>query len=446
MRSRKPIQPTVVDRHRDASRSPTARPQPTYPFHDPARRPLRPDDVLRAQSLFGNRAVQRLLSRAITKPSTAAFSQQRSDLKALEKAVRGKDQASADSKANSLYGSDAQYFGKLLKYKLNKHGTNDAKRGSYLSLAPAMSVLRDALAAQDSVLVGQLRTLIPFLSKAELATVAKNSPDFFLDAVLKPMHKNADKFRELLLDNYFDPSQKQLGGVTGQATESEDMRTVLRAKLGTKWVDFAKSVPVLALAEEAAEHFAQAGEAPAPADIIDRIFDSYIGNRGINIGYYASSKDRTEKLMMGGPKEDAIQADLGDAPPRLRTQCDDIMKILREAVRAYPGLKVTFTIGMEKQALLTKPLDSLPGGLIPRDALGNVQDAKGNWTKQIFFTGVQDSKNPNSHTWLIINGKPYDAVLGTKGAGVARSNRSRRRIRTAKTRGKRCGKMTPVTL
>ena len=44
---------------------------------------------------------------------------------------------------------------------------------------------------------------------------------------------------------------------------------------------------------------------------------------------------------------------------------------------------------------------------------GNVQDAEGNWLKQIFFSGVVDTKEPNSHTWLVIGGKPYDAVLGT---------------------------------
>jgi hypothetical protein len=377
--------------------------------------------VLQAQSLVGNRTVARVLSRKITKPSTSAFSQKRSDLKALEKAVRNADSATAGTKATALYASDPQYFSQLLKYKLDKHATNKAKRDLYAQLPPAMSVFKDALAAEDATLVAQLRELIGFMSKAELAVVATNSPDFFLESVLKPLHKDADKLRELLLDKYFDTSQKQLGGITKQATESEDIRTVLRNKLGAKWVDFAKTVPVLALAEEAAEHFAKSGATPSTDDIVDRIFESYINNRGINIGYYAMSKDRTEKIIMGEPKDDAIQADLTDAPPRLRTQCDDIMKILREAVRAYPGLKVTFTIGMEKQALLTKPLDTLPGGLIPKDAMGNVQDARGNWTKQIFFTGVQDTKEPNSHTWLVINGTPYDAVLGTKGASVAGS-------------------------
>jgi len=94
---------------------------------------------------------------------------------------------------------------------------------------------------------------------------------------------------------------------------------------------------------------------------------------------------------------------------------------LREAVRAYPNVSYDFGIGMEKQALLTKPLNSLPGGLIPNDFTGNVVDSTGKFTNQIFFTGVVDSKTPNSHTWLLINGKPYDAVLGTSGAAVGAS-------------------------
>lgn len=388
--------------------------------------------MLAAQAAVGNRAAQRvfaapssrdIVARAITKPDAKVFSFERTHMKSLEKAVRKGNAAKADTEAQALHGANPTYFKNLLRYKLNKHAGNATKRQAYLSLSPCIPVLKQAMTAEDAVLVKQLMSFIGWIPKADLLAVATQSPDFFLESILKPLQTDPllqRYFREVMLDKYFDPSQKQLGGLTKQATDAEDLRSILRTKLGKKWVDFAKTIPVLAPAEEAAEHFATQEEAPDPEEIVDRIFESYVTNRGINIGYYTVSKDSTENIMMG-PAGGAVTADLGEVPPVLRTQCDDIMKILREAVRAYPGLDVKFTIGMEKQALLTKPLDTLPGGLIPKDGQGNVQDSNGAWTKQIFFTGVQDTKEPNSHTWLVINGKPYDAVLGTKGPEVAAS-------------------------
>lgn len=401
--------------------------------HQPGTQPYA--DVLRSQALFGNRATSRRLAegflpgaqpqpigRLATKPAADFFSSNRKSTKAIEKAVRNKDQTTVSALSQTLYTSDPVYYRALLRYKLQKHAKND-KRQLYLA-GPSIDALKDAITTEDQQLVGQLLTLVGFVPKAELITLATGVPEFFLDSVLVPLQREptlTDKFRELLLDNYYDSSQKYLDGTKAQDTRSEGLRGMLRDKLGAKWVAFAKTIPVLALAEESSEHFAAADTAPTTDEIVERIFDSYLKNRGINIGYFAGSKDRTEQIMMGKLGADQVTGDLGEAPPVMRTQCDDIMKILREAVRAYPALKVTFTIGMEKQALLTKPLDTLPGGLIPNTFQGNVQDAEGNWLKQIFFSGVVDTKEPNSHTWLVIGGKPYDAVLGTKGAAVAAS-------------------------
>ena len=381
-----------------------------------------PQGIGALQRLAGNRAVGAIL-RAPTKPSAKAFSAKAKLVKGLEKAARNGDTTEAATKATALHSNDPVHYRALLKYKLTKHAGNQAKRQIYLQ-GPSITALKEAIATQDADLVDLLKSAIGFLSKDDLVGLAKQVPDFFLDNVLVPLQKDpslARQFKELLLDNYFDPSQKQLGGLTAQDTRSEGMRAELRKALGAKWVAFAKSIPVLAVAEEAAEHFATQKTAPTEEEIVDHVFDSFVANRGINIGYYTVSKDPSEKITMGTGGSPQVTGDLSDAPDVLRTQCDDIMKILREAVRAYPNLKVNFTIGMEKQALLTKPLDAQPGGLIPKTAEGNVQDSKGSWTKQIFFTGVTDSKNPNSHTWLVINGKPYDAVLGTKGAQVAAS-------------------------
>ena len=402
--------------------------------HQPGAQPYA--DVLRSQALFGNRATSRRLAegsvagvhplpigRLATKPDSDFFSSNRSTMKAIEKAVRKDDSARAGALSGTLYASDPVFYRALLRYKLQKHAGNKAKRQLYLG-GPTVDVLKDAIKLKDALLVGQLLSLVGFVPKTELITLAIGVPEFFLDSVLVPLQREptlTDKFRELLLDNYYDSSQTYLDGTKAQDTRSEGLRGMLRDKLGAKWVAFAKTIPVLALAEESSEHFAAADTVPTTDEIVERIFDSYLKNRGINIGYFAGSKDRTEQIMMGKPGADQVTGDLGEAPPVMRTQCDDIMKILREAVRAYPALKVTFTIGMEKQALLTKPLDTLPGGLIPNTFQGNVQDAEGNWLKQIFFSGVVDTKEPNSHTWLVIGGKPYDAVLGTKGAAVAAS-------------------------
>lgn len=338
--------------------------------------------------------------------------------------MRDGENADAGKRATALHAEDSAYSRQLLSYKLNKHKGNASKRQAYLA-GPSIAVLKEAMAAKEPDLVGHLISLIGFIPKANLIVIATQEPDFFLDEVLKRLQKDVtltDKFRELLMDNYFDASQTQLGGATGQDRRSEGLRGMLRARLGAKWVDFAKSIPMLAPSEEASEHFAAQEEEPDEKDIVDRIFESFVKNQGINIGYFTVAKDRTEQIMMG--KAGGINANLGELPEVLRTHCDDIMKILREAVRAYPALDVNFTIGMEKQALLTKPLDGLPGGLIPNSFQGNVRNRAGEWTKQIFFTGVQDTTEPNSHTWLLINGRQYDAVLGTKGPEVAASKQA----------------------
>jgi len=306
-----------------------------------------------------------------------------------------------------------------------------AQHKLYIEATPtATALFKKAIELRNAVLVEALVSLVGFLSKDEVLVYATAAPKFFLDHVLKKLQASPDltrTFREVMVDIFFDPTQTMVGaGAKAQETQMERMRATLKAALGAEWVTFAKTVPVLALAENAREHFAGAGvpggKQPSWEEVVNEIFRAFIKNEGINIGYFAGSKDPTEKIMMGNGG--GLSGSFAGAPAVLRTQCDDIMKILREAVRAYPNLKIDYGIGMEKQALLTKPLNTLPGGLIPNSFTGNVIDRSGNFTNQIFFTGVTDSKVPNSHTWLTFNGKPYDAVLGTSGSGVAASKQA----------------------
>ncbi|MBN9391549.1 MAG: hypothetical protein J0I20_26185 [Chloroflexi bacterium] len=402
---------------------------------DKGRPELTPANIQRLQQTVGNQAVQRLLAankgdattvqRKTKKPEARALSKKWRLKKSIEKAVRNSNATDIGKYQKELFQEDFKYYRELIKYKAEKHSGDEAKKKLYLYNSQSMALFKWGLDNKDVTLVKLFSSNIAFISKPDMLNYIDADPKFFFDNIIKPMKEDPNamrQFRELILDNFYDKTQIYKDGTTEQKTDSEKMRAKLAAALGDEWTAFIKTIPVLALAENSKEKFAKQAKQPSSEEIVDDIFNAFIKNQGIDISYFAGSKDATEKIMMGESEADKrIRGGLDGLPDKLRTQCDDIMKILREAVRAYPNVSYDFGIGMEKQALLTKPLNSLPGGLIPNDFTGNVVDSTGKFTNQIFFTGVVDSKTPNSHTWLLINGKPYDAVLGTSGAAVGAS-------------------------
>lgn len=367
--------------------------------------------ALQLRGSAGNTATAAKLS----KPASKARSKTRSLVNKIQAAVRKDDGTKAAALSSQLHKLDPAFYRGFLAYKLAKHPIGDKKRLPYAG-GPILDALRESIYAGEPharMFVG----MIGFIPSAERVIMAKKDPAFFLAHVVKPLRDvDTRNFRDVLVDAYVDPTQKALIGPGGQATDASQLRAVLRAGAPSEWKEFAASVPLLAPAEKARVALSKSKKAPTVFEVVDHIFDNIVANGDISIGYFATSKDATEDIMMG--RSGGSAADTSGLDEPLRTQCDDIMKITRDAIRAYPDLDVTFKIGMEKQALLTKPLAGVPGGLIPKTFKGNVQLANGKWTNQIFFTGVTETKEPNSHTWLVINGRPYDAVLGTRGADV----------------------------
>jgi hypothetical protein len=103
------------------------------------------------------------------------------------------------------------------------------------------------------------------------------------------------------------------------------------------------------------------------------------------------------------------------------TQCHQLLHMTEDMMNICPGLskKPKITQGTVSKILLTAPLSGIPGkGLLDKSFGGNVFDEAGSSLDRILFTG---DAGINSHTWLVIDGVPFDPVLGTKGPQVAAS-------------------------
>lgn len=358
------------------------------------------------QQAAKNGAIQR------AKPETKLFSRERSLTKKLEKAVRKGKGGDVYKHSTALFNQNATYYLALLQYKVNKHkGSNEAKLALYTKNTPGLPALRKAWENRQKYtnFIEEIATLMPIADdKIQMAT---QDPGFFLDhilRILKQKTKNTSQFLQML----------EIGA----------LRDLMKTHEAKKWQRFTADIPQLAVAKEIYKEVTTEGLQLNNEQIIDRIFDAVIQNRNIDVGYYTNNLnlDTVPTILRGATEEEKaarIQRAKDDVskPSTPSAQCDNLMKILQKVVVMYPGLKTTFAIGMEKQALLTVPLNTLSGGLIPKDFQGNVVDKNGSYTNQIFFTGVTESAEPRSHTWNIIGGKAYDSVLGTKGDQVAAS-------------------------
>jgi hypothetical protein len=360
-------------------------------------------------------AVQRqfdrsVIQRAISKPKTSV-KQLKTLTGQLEKAVRNDQSGSEPSGA--IYGIDPDYYLKLFRYKFEKHKGNNKKLIGYKN-SFRIQALVDAWnqrGAYSEILKLMSPVLMLMLDEADKMAIA--DPDSFLEYILRPMKKMSSQGSNFLT-----------------LLERPSIRNSIKTlNNGTSWLEFVSDIPQFAVSEGIHQEVENKGLVLNSEQIIDRIFDAVIHNQRIDVGYYTNNltldPGPTNILKNATPEEKAARLERArlDAskPSKPSLQCDNLMKVLHKVVEMYPGMNTTFAIGMEKKALLTVPLDTLGGGLIPNTFKGNVVDADGNYTNQIFFTGVTESNEPRSHTWNIIGGKPYDSVLGTKGPGVAGS-------------------------
>ena len=328
---------------------------------------------------------------------------------------------------NSLKEADPEKYVSLMRYKLNKHkGKEEAS--VYANAADFLFLMDKGFETGDPLLINATFPLgIMFKNKNDRKDLAEAKPEEFLWQLSEmwgapPSKHLKQNLKDLLLDPALDPTMKR-AGTEGQLiardTGSKELRDMLRDKAPDAWRELAATIPVLALPEAVFQQNLPKDEALAS------IFDKFIKNDGIKVGYFTVSKDRTENIMMGENEQEKKER-VGDGEDDVpRTQCDDLMKILRATMQSYPGSDVEVKRDMEKDCLLTVPLNTLPrDGLIGRGFGGNVLGIDGNPTKQILFTGDTGAESANSHTWLIVDDVPFDAVLGTQGDEVANSKQA----------------------
>jgi hypothetical protein len=164
---------------------------------------------------------------------------------------------------------------------------------------------------------------------------------------------------------------------------------------------------------------------------VGAMFDAIMNNQGIPLAYYTNNFTPNHAILSGGSEWDkGFAADqkktLGaDAPDLPATQCHKLLHLTTELVGQCPGLTKPPKVVQDTcdNMLLTAPLASIPGkGLLDKSFTGNVFDDSDKPTGQILFTG---DSGKNSHTWLVIDGVPFDPVLGTRGDQVAASIQER---------------------
>jgi hypothetical protein len=108
-------------------------------------------------------------------------------------------------------------------------------------------------------------------------------------------------------------------------------------------------------------------------------------------------------------------------PNQPAMQCDELVTVLKYVMEAAlgPGSGVDCKHVVIKSMVLTKPINTLPGGLLKNTFGGNVyEDGASTPNKQVLFTGNDVGATPDAHTYLEVGGMKYDAVLGTQGDAV----------------------------
>jgi hypothetical protein len=394
-------------------------------------------EVLRLQRTAGNQAVNAVLAsddatirRQVTgvkKPSAGVFSDKRSLSNKLEKAANAaKHNDEIRPIARQLFDLDATYYCQFVIHKVEKHTGKDELRKRYSQTMPreAWWPMFD-LAWRSKSAEG-----VAFFAKAGwdsnqdgVKQRALDDPDFFVDHFLIEGLRRDDAGKQLLQGLV---EEKELLG---------NIRTADPVAFGR----LVTAVPVLKLVRGVEAELDAEGESEGEADgdideegellsydkAVHKLFRAFIENKGMEIGYSGTAIDTNLIALTGRTKASDKEREkqkrelMPDMPAKLSTACHQLLGLFQSVLKSYPGLeRLDVKPGDEPSAVLTEPLNTLPGGLISKDYSGNVFDQAGKSTGQIFFSGNR-AKISQSHSWVIINGIAYDPVLGTRGDDVA---------------------------
>jgi hypothetical protein len=377
----------------------------------------KPTDVLALQRAAGNRAVVALID-VQRKGSTPVKpkhpnSKQKSLKGKLEKAVKKSDAKLVKSIQADMWARNPAYLADLMAYKVTKHKGEKAKQDAYSLEAPPASGLptfRSAWRMRSTEAVAYFATSAWKIHAGACQTIALEDPKFFIE--------------HFVLDGLRRDNPGKL--VVQELVEEKQFLSVLAAAAPAAYQGMADQIPVLKLltgVEKSVEADLQRGATVSIADVVDRLFDAFVNNRGIEVAYSGSAMDTNDVILTGQTAADKnLRTEkkkiVPDLPDTMSTACHQLLALFQRVLAGYPGLEsLDVKPGDEQTAVLTQPLAGLAGGLIKSSYGGNVFDSDCTPTGQIFFSGNR-AKPSKSHSWLIVENIAYDPVLGTKGAAV----------------------------
>jgi hypothetical protein len=383
---------------------------------------------------------------------------------ALEKDLKDDELDKFFKDAGEVNKANPAYFADLVAYKLSKHFDNDEKRPAWFDKIPpdarkaavaklvpgditnpltrrafdkavaqgnknmlALIRARDpdgvgALEAQlfkaeakqkvadalksgdDKSAMSQGELQLTILSPDEIVEVASANPKRFFSTMMVGLKNNA-MFVEIL--------------------KNPDLRKNLKALDPGEWKKFEAGTPMLATLAKAQAEVARKKLTDSTA-IMEEVFASVLDPTAMPLGYAATPLDPNNTILSGPTEKSntfrALQKkqkeDQGDLTPDLpSTDCHHLLYITQGMMEMFPGQKPKIVNQSCPNMLMTKPLSTIPGrGVLDRSFTGNVFDEKGKATGMILFSG---DNGINSHTWLLVDGVPFDPVLGVKGDDVA---------------------------
>lgn len=321
--------------------------------------------------------------------------------------------------SNFLYDKHPDLLMTAARKKISElSGKELEKFGSLLPVDARTALLKESFTTGNDSAAKACNGVFPFLPLNEQMDLAKSAPKFFVKNVFFPAHENGENALQML-------KNPQWRDILKKDPECWEMLTdrIPALSVGKTGAELAAK----RLEEEAKRQNATSIPEPTQEQIVDGVFDSLCQNKGIKLTYFTNPID-TDHALLGGASElderfkndkiEQLKAQGYDIPDKPATQCHNLKKFLMDTLSINFGPTVRLEEGVIRGMLLTKPIDKMPGGLLPNTFGGNVRDERGTLTKQVMFTGMG---GVNSHTWIIVNGVAYDAVLGTKGTAVGDS-------------------------
>lgn len=345
-------------------------------------------------------ALSQALIQRVTKPKTPGGLE--GTLSMLEKAVRENDDDAAAIAARHLFASSPTFYANLLRYKLTKHEDGGGRWKGYLDASSddaRLVTLQVACEQRDRRVATLLvEHFFSLTASQRLALARRSDPAFLIEHVLTP-------------------GKERRPGHIVRVLQEHDLMDYLKRHAPAAYAAFAGDAPQLRVVENVM------GALPAHAtagQVVDAIFQAIITNTSIDVTYIATQLTPVEHILTGDTEpRRALHAQQLLALPAIpaipATDCHHLVTTFEAILKSYPRLNVDCERVTLTKAVLTQPLDTMPGGLIAKTFAGNVFDEAGATTRQIFFTGED---GVNSHSWLKVGGKSYDILFGTTGAAV----------------------------